>query len=86
MKDYLSIEEEIKMIWETMRNVDENPIYFDEKKTITIRSVRCFTGLNAVQPLHYENGKPKAYVITKNNHHMALYRDEHGNFQESLIL
>lgn len=77
--------EEIKMIWETMRNVDENPIYFDEKKTITIRSVRCFTGLNAVQPLHYENGKPKAYVITKNNHHMALYRDEHGNFQESIV-
>ena len=45
----------------------------------------CKTGLNAVRPLRYnDNNEPITYVLPKNNHHVAVYRDEQGNSVESV--
>lgn len=51
-----------------------------------IRTVRCYTGLNATVPLRYnEHGKPIAFVKPANNHHVAIYEDEQGKWQEHIV-
>ena len=51
-----------------------------------IRSVRCYTGLNSVVPLRRnEQGEPIAFVKPGNNHHVAIYEDEKGNWQEHIV-
>lgn len=51
-----------------------------------IRSVRCYTGLNATVPLRYnEQGEPIAFVKPANNHHVAIYEDEKGKWQEHIV-
>lgn len=53
-----------------------------------IRSVRCFTGLNddSTIPLKYnEGGKPIAFVTPQNNHHVAIYEDEKGKWNEHIV-
>ena len=50
-----------------------------------IRSVRCFTGLKAVEPLRYnDKGSPIAYAKLGNNHHIAIYEDENGKLHEHI--
>lgn len=68
---------------EALRNLKENPIWFNEEKGIPILSVRCFTGLKAIEPVKRdEKGKEIGFVLTKNNHHIALYKDETGDLVE----
>ena len=51
-----------------------------------IRSVRRYTGLNSTVPLRYnEDGEPIAFVKPGNNHHVAIYEDEKGNWQEHIV-
>ncbi len=51
-----------------------------------IRSVRCYTGLNATVPVRYnEQGKAIAFVKPGNNHHVAIYEDEKGKWQEHIV-
>lgn len=51
-----------------------------------IRSVRCYTGLNSTVPLrHNEQGEPIAFVKPGNNHHVAIYEDERGKWQEHIV-
>ena len=51
-----------------------------------IRSVRCFTGLNATVPLHYnDQGEAISFVKPGNNHHVAIYEDENGKLQEHIV-
>lgn len=50
-----------------------------------IRSVRCRTGLSAVVPLRRnEQGDAIVFVKPGNNHHVAIYVDEKGNWQEHI--
>lgn len=68
---------------EQLKTLDERPLYADKNKSIAIKSVRCFTGLNAVQPLRRNSeGEAISFVLTKNNHHVAIYVDEKGEYQE----
>lgn len=51
-----------------------------------IRSVRCYTGLNATAPLRYnEQGEAIAFVKPGNNHHVAIYEDEKGKLHEHIV-
>lgn len=51
-----------------------------------IRSVRCYTGLSATVPLHYnDRGEAVAFVKPGNNHHVAIYEDENGRLQEHIV-
>ena len=58
----------------------------NKAKGIAIKSVRCKTGLDSLEPLHKnENGEPIDFVSTRNNHHIAIYRDPDGKLQENVV-
>jgi len=64
----------------------ENTVWMNKAKGIAIKSVRCKTGSDSLQPLHEnENGEPIDFVSTRNNHHIAIYRDADGKLQENAI-
>lgn len=62
------------------------PVYDHQGRAI--RSVRCYTGLkdDSVMPLRYnQSHKPTAFVKPGNNHHVAIYEDECGEWQEHIV-
>lgn len=78
-------------------NLDENPIWLNKEKGISIKRV-TITGISNAEALHSkkdkegnllydENGNtiPVDFVNTGSNHHVAIYRDEKGNLQENVI-
>ena len=78
-------------------NLEENPIWLNKDKGIAIKRV-AITGISNAESLHYkkdylgnairdENGEliPVDYVSTGNNHHVAIYKDEEGKFQEQVV-
>jgi len=78
-------ENRCKQAFEQLKTLDEHPLYADKNKSIVIKKVRCYTGLSAVQPLRYNNNNdPISYVLTKNNHHVAIYADENGKYKECI--
>lgn len=65
---------------DAMKDIQDNPIWYNKKLKIPIISVRCFTGLSAVEPIKKdENGNEISFVKPGNNHHIAIYIDESGN-------
>lgn len=78
-------------------NLDENPIYLDEAKKITLKTVSVEGVLSAIplhtlknqagEPIIGKDGKPVLgnYVQTSNNHHIAFYTDEKGNLQDKAV-
>jgi len=70
---------------EAFKDLDGNPIWFNEEKNIPIKSVRCFTGLSSIEPLKKNaNNEVTGFVKPGNNHHIALYLDENGKLQEHI--
>ncbi len=64
---------------EAFKDLDTNPIWLNEEKRIPILSVRCYTGLSAVEAVKKnEAGKPIGFVKPGNNHHVAFYIDANG--------
>lgn len=62
------------------------PLYADADERIPIKSVRCYTGLAQVVPLKKDNsGREIGFVKPGNNHHIAIYKDSDGNWQESIV-
>lgn len=70
---------------EAFKDLEKNPVWFDEARKIPIKTVRCFTGLTAVEPVKKDaNGKDIGFVKPGNNHHIAIYKDGSGKKQEHL--
>ena len=70
---------------EAFKDLEHNPIWFNEEKKIPIRTVRCFTGLSAVESVKKNNqSEDIGFVKPGNNHHLAIYLDEFGNKQLSI--
>ena len=80
-----------------LSNLVENPIYLDDAKTIPIKRVTIGENFDLV-PIHNKrdnqgniildnSGKPipTDYVNLRNNHHVALYRDQNGQIQEKVV-
>ena len=78
-------------------NLDENPIWLNKEKGISIKRV-TITGVNNAVALHDKrdnlgrlildgngNKQPSDYVSTSNNHHVAIFRDAEGNLQEHVV-
>lgn len=78
-------------------DLDKNPIWLNKAKNISIKRV-TISGVKNAEALHYkkdhfgkeildENGKriPVDFVSTGNNHHVAIYKDETGSLQESVV-
>lgn len=58
----------------------EKPLYSNEATQTEIRSVRCATGLTAVESVKKdEEGNNIGFVKPGNNHHLAIYADTEGN-------
>lgn len=80
-----------------LSNLEENPIWADAAHTIPMKRVtigEAFT-LSAIHDKRDNNGRlildekgstiPVDYVNLRNNHHIALYRDEKGQLQELVV-
>ena len=78
-------------------NLDENPIWLNKEKGISIKRT-TITGISNAIALHDKKDKegnlifnqegktqPVDFVNTGNNHHVAIYKDENGNLQENVI-
>lgn len=78
-------------------NLDENPIWLNKEKGISIKRVTISGIANAVS-LHEKkkhngdhildkqgNRQPIDFVNPGNNHHVAIYIDENGNYQENIV-
>ena len=65
------------------KDLENNPVWFNEELQIPIKSVRCFTGLSAVEPLKKDEfGKSVGFVKPGNNHHIGIYVDAEGKKHE----
>ena len=78
-------------------NLDENPIWFNEEKKIPVKTVTIAENFD-LDPIHYkrdrdgkfltdENGQPVPtdFVNFRNNHHVAIYVDDTGEYQEHVV-
>jgi len=64
------------------------PLYSDPAQTMAIKSVRCYTGLkeSSMTPVQFDSEhQPVGYSKTGNNHHVAIYQDAQGKFQEIVV-
>lgn len=80
-----------------LSNLDENPIWLDDAKTIQIKRVTIQENfdLYALHDKRDKEGKvlldslghpiPNDFVNLRNNHHVALYLDENGKVQEMVV-
>lgn len=78
-------------------NLDENPIWLNEDKQIPIKSVTIAEtfDLCALHDKRDKDGKlmldgdgntiATDFVNLRNNHHIAIYEDQEGNLQESVV-
>lgn len=68
-------------------DLDANPIWFDEDRKIPIKKVRIRTSGNDLLALRTseETALPKDYVETRNNHHIAVYRQPDGKLTSRLV-
>lgn len=70
---------------EAFKDLDNDPIWYDEENRIPIKNVRWFTGLSAIEPIKKdEYGKEIGFVKPGNNHHLAIYLDEEGKKKLSI--
>ncbi|WZL88911.1 type II CRISPR RNA-guided endonuclease Cas9 [Salinimicrobium sp. 3283s] len=82
---------------EAFSNLDDNPIWLNEEKGITLKRVTV-TGIRNAQSLHNakdhlgkeildENGDtiPVDYVELGNNHHIAIYEGPQGELEEDAV-
>jgi len=78
-------------------NLEENPIWLNEEKRISIKSVKI-SGVKNAEALHRKRGIdgelilddqgkeiPTSYVSTGNNHHAAIYEDSEGNLYDEVV-
>ncbi|MBP6976824.1 MAG: type II CRISPR RNA-guided endonuclease Cas9 [Bacteroidales bacterium] len=80
------------------KDLANNPLWLNKERGLVIKSVRIFTNLEDLVPLHrtiqgktlpfssqIDHTREVDYVSTRNNHHIALYRDKNGTLQENLV-
>ena len=79
-------------------NLEENPIWLNKEKGIKIKRVTILETLNEPIALHDKRNhrgqiitesdgrrQPNDYVNSGNNHHVAIYIDQDGKLQESIV-
>lgn len=70
-------------------NLEEQPIYLDKAQKIAIKTVKMFGVSNAIA-LHSNDREnciniPKDWVSSGNNHHVAIFEDENGDYHEEVV-
>jgi CRISPR-associated endonuclease Csn1 len=77
-------------------NLDENPIWMNKEKNFCIKSVKIEGASNAI-PIHTKHDtrghelltadgavQPSDFVVTSNNHHVAVYIDPDGGLHDEV--
>ena len=68
------------------KDLENNPVYFNEKHKIPIKTIRMFTNLTVVEPVKFNDlGEPIGFVKPGNNHHIAIYENEKGKRFEKVV-
>jgi CRISPR-associated endonuclease Csn1 len=71
---------------EAFKDLENKPVWFNEEKRIPIKTVRCYTGLDAVAPVKYNDAKKAiGFVKPGNNHHIAIYVNKEGKKVEHAV-
>lgn len=71
---------------EAFKDLENKPVWLDKNKTIRVKTVRCFTGLSAVEPARKNAlGEAIGFVKPANNHHIAIYKNIDGKRQEHTV-
>ena len=71
---------------EAFKDLENKPVWFNEEKRIPIKTVRCYTGLDAVAPVKYNEAKKAiGFVKPGNNHHIAIYVNKEGKKVEHAV-
>ncbi len=71
---------------EAFKDLKNYPLWLDDNKSIQVKTLRCFTGLTAVEPIkRNENGEAVGFVKPGNNHHIAIYTNKLGKKQEHAV-
>lgn len=76
----------LKRVAERGKDAFKEPLYSAEG--MEIKSVRCYTSLSegSVVPVkHDERGHNIGYAKKGNNHHIAIYKDKNGQYQETVV-
>ncbi len=79
-------------------NLNEKPIWLNEEKGIAIKHVTIEAQTKSAIPLHHKKNQfgqdilqadgnkiPNSFVDTAGNHHVAIYEDEKGKWQEVCV-
>ena len=75
-----------KKALENLKNLDSNPIYFDEEKTMPIRTVRKYVSSSTMVPVRYDKeGKAISFVEPGRNHSVTIYKMSNGEYKENII-
>ncbi len=71
---------DVKKALNNFKNLDEDPLWYNESKGIKVLSIKLKTGLkDSVVPLRLnEKNDVITLVKTGNNHHIAIYEDKDG--------
>lgn len=75
------------------QNLDENPIWLNKEKNIPVRTVTISENydLSALHDKCNKDGEvavpeqPADFVNLRNNHHVAIYKDADGKYQEHVV-
>lgn len=73
---------------EFVKSLAERPLYSDEACRHQIRTIRLFTGIkksSIAGVRKNESGEIIGYAQTRNNHHVAFYRNPDGKVVESVV-
>jgi CRISPR-associated endonuclease Csn1 len=68
------------------KDLENNPVWFDEERKIPIHTVRMIAHADDLVPLHHNDaGSPTDFVFTRNNHHSVIFKDQNGIVYERLV-
>lgn len=68
------------------QDLESNPVWYNEEERIPIKKLNIRARAEDLTPVRQKaNGEPKDYVFTRNNHHIAIYRNNEGKLIEHVV-
>ncbi len=67
-------------------DLKNNPVWYNKEKGLQIKAVNVQQKADELHPVRVKaNGQPKDFVFTRNNHHIAFFKDESGKIYDEVI-
>lgn len=66
-------------------DIENKPVWYNKDKQIRIKTVNTRAKASDLYPVRTkENGNPKDFVFTRNNHHITVYQKEDGKYYDKV--